>query len=164
MSPEAERNSLQNRIRHLETQLDILRRPRTTAELDELSAAQSRADHVAAQFGTTAPPPVPGEAPSSYRRRLLSKFQQHSEPFKDARLDGLPAEVLGAVEERIFADAVAAAKDPASYKPGELRAIQEPDASGRVITRYVGDAHAWMVPFMTGATVGRIVNPRELKR
>jgi hypothetical protein len=140
----SEAAALRRQIAALETQMSRLRAPMPAQERDEISAAMTRADTVAAQFGTTASQPLPGETGFQYRRRLLGSFAKHSAQFKDARIEMVDPTMIGSIEDLIYADATAAALDPNNYKPGELRAIKDRDASGREITRYVGDI-AWLI-------------------
>ncbi|MGH7058238.1 MAG: hypothetical protein ACREFZ_10235, partial [Acetobacteraceae bacterium] len=86
----------------------------------------------------------------------------HSPSCKNVRTESLGEAEIVPVEERAIADAVVAAKDPANYKPGEMRAVRFRDEAGRLCTRYVGDSLAWRQHFMTGAQVGRIKSPGEI--
>jgi hypothetical protein len=106
-------------------------------------------------FGDRASPPLAGERPIDYRRRLAARFQKHSERFKETRFDTMDPNTLGVMEDLIYADAVAAAKAPGGAStPGQLIPIQERDSAGRMITRFVGDIGAFMAPFTSpGATV-----------
>ena len=97
----------------------------------------------------------PGERPIDYRKRQLGRFQKHSARFKDSRLDSLDEAMLGPIEDIVYADAVQAAKSPTVGSPGRLIPIVTRE-HGREITRFGGDIGAFMAPFMTGATVGRI--------
>ena len=135
------------------------------SERDALAAAQARADSVAAMFGDRAPPPIPGETPLAYRKRQLRRFQPHSERFKATDLGPLDEATIGTVEDVVYADSVAAARAPAAERVGVLVPFEERDRAGRTITRYAGDIGAWMAPFMSGATVGKINrNPNPAPR
>jgi hypothetical protein len=150
------------RLDAIERSVARLRAPQSTEERSELAAAQARADSVAGMFGTEASAPVPGESCLQYRKRLLAKFQPYSERFAAARLDGLDSATLAPLEDLIYADAAATAKAPESYGPGELHAIRERDAVGRLVTRYVGDIGAFMAPFQSpGVAVSIIPNPKK---
>jgi hypothetical protein len=127
----------------------------------EFTAAQQKAEAVARLFGDSAPGPLQGERLQDYRVRLVSQYQKHSKPFKDANLSRIndPATLTG-VENQIFADASAALRDPSTFKPGELRAIVSVDASGRPITRYIGHAGACWDVFNQGVRhVTRFMTP-----
>lgn len=141
--------ALEAKIKHLTTEVPV-------DERNALALAQSRADSVAAMFGDRASPPIPGERPIDYRKRQLGRFQKHSARFKDSRLDSLDEAMLGPIEDIVYADAVQAAKSPTVGSPGQLIPIVTRDQAGRQITRFGGDIGAFMAPFMTGATVGRI--------
>jgi hypothetical protein len=125
-------------------------------ERDALAKAQFRADSVAVMFGDRAPVPMAGETSGDYRKRILKKFQPHSVMFKTTPFEGIPVEALGGIEDTVYADAVAAAKAPASARPGLLMPIEERDRAGRTITKYVGDNMAWMSPYMSQGATGRI--------
>jgi hypothetical protein len=130
------------------------------ADRDALARAQSRADSVAAMFGERAPQPFPGERPLDYRKRALSKFQRHSERFKDSRLDSLDDATLSATEEHVYHDAQVAARSPATPTAGRLIGRTE-RIGGRDITTFTGDPMAWMGAFMTGPQSGDFVRPQN---
>ncbi len=144
------------RIAALEAQIRQLTTEQPAEERNALALAQSRADNVAAMFGDRASQPLAGEKPIDYRKRLLGRFQKHSVRFKESRFDRLDDAMLGPIEDIVYADAVAAAKAPGVGAPGQLIPFTERDRAGRTITKYGGDIATWMLPFMTGATVGRI--------
>jgi len=158
MSESLEINRLRSQIAALGRKLDT---PMPAAERDALAVAQARADSVEAKFGTTALPPVPGETSIQYRKRMLAHFQKHSPAYRNMRAEMVDATMLDAVESQVYADAAAHATDPANYKPGELRAIQERDAAGRLVTKWVGDWHAAFGAFCSGGQVGKINDPRD---
>jgi hypothetical protein len=145
------------RLNAAQHKLDALATPPSAVERDALAAAQMRADAVAAHLGTTATPPIAGESSLQYRKRVLTPVAARSERFKgasSASLAGLDAATLGPVEDIVYADAIAAAKRPENYAPGELRAVAERDTAGRLITKFYGDIGAWMAPFtLQGASV-----------
>jgi hypothetical protein len=129
---------------------------RAPEEANAISAAQARADAIAAQFGDKVPPPIAGETSLAYRRRLVKRFQAHSPRFKDEKLDGLAAGPLSAIEDIVYADAQAAARDPKTG-PGVGRLIPHKsiDSAGRTITEFSGDPMAWMGQFMTSGRNGK---------
>ena len=135
----------------------------TAEDRNALASAQSRADGIAGLFGSRALPPMPGEAPAAYRRRLAGNFKRHSEKFKDSRFDGMDDATFAAIEEIVYADAASAARSPSRGATGVLIPIREPDETGRMLTRWTGDSLAWRQHFMTGAQVGRIKNQSELR-
>lgn len=106
----------------------------------EFSAAQVLASFTYQAFGDSAPPPLQGEGLIDYRTRLARKYQQYSKTCKDVKLESVGCPVaLGYLEGQIYADAVAALHSGGTAPPGQLVAITKPDASGRPVTRYVGD-------------------------
>lgn len=169
---EKERMEREDRARHdaqtgkiadLERQLAAMNArfvPVTAEERDGLARAQSRADGVAGLFGKRASGPTPGETALEYRRRLAGEFKQHSTRFKDKSLASLDADMLGMVEEQIYADAASTARSPERAGVGVLIPIREQDEAGRTITRWTGDNMAWMSMFMSPGRVGKIIDPR----
>jgi hypothetical protein len=68
---------------------------------------------------------------------------KHSKQFKGANLAKVhDPNAFEVVEQQIYADAMSEATHPTTFRPGELRAVATPDASGRTITRYFGDPGA----------------------
>lgn len=156
----ARHDSVKNENAELRAQLarmDAMLKGLTTetpaSERDALAAAQSRADAVSAMFGERASPPIPGETPLAYRKRLLGKMQRHSDRFKETRFDSLDAAVLGPIEDVIYADALAAGRNPTMSNVGSLVPIVTREG-GRDVTRFHGDIGSWMQHFMSGAQVG----------
>ncbi len=128
--------------------------PMSNSDRDALATAQARADAVAQMFGDSVTPPLHGESPLSYRKRLASKFQKHSPQFKDVKLDAIEGPTFDLVEKTIYADAHTAALSPAEATTGRLIPMVERDSAGRQITRFAGDIKAFMAPFMApGQTV-----------
>ena len=117
----------------------------TMATRSEFIAAQAKADRVAHAYGDAAPAPMTGETLMAYRARLASVYQKFSRSFKDSDLHriGDPSAMSG-IEDTIYNDAMTEARHPtaASLRPGELRAVKTPDASGRMITKYFGESSA----------------------
>jgi hypothetical protein len=113
----------------------------------QFTAAQAKADRVARAYGDAdgAPPFMNGESRRGYRIRLLSPFLKHSKVYKDVDPNNVQDETaFTAMEDAIYADAAVALRDPATFKPGELRAIVTRDQSGREITKYIGqDGACW---------------------
>ncbi len=72
------------RVYALEQQLRAIRDP--SRDPAEFEAIQARADIVAALHGDKAPPPILGESPLDYRKRLLAQFQGFSPQFEKTRL------------------------------------------------------------------------------
>ena len=151
-----ENAQLKERIAAMEARLSTVMTPLSAEDRNELSRAQARADSLAQMFGEDVPPPLHGEKPIEYRKRLAGKFAKHSEALKGARLDSLDAATFHVLEERIYADAQAAARSPAKMPAGRLQAHQYQDAAGRTITEYTGDIGVAFAPFISGGQVARI--------
>jgi len=147
---------LRAQLAALQTMIKGLTQETSASERDELAAAQSRADSIAAMFGERAPTPIPGESPVDYRKRLLSKYQRHSDTFATSRFDSLDSAMLHPIEEIIYRDAAGVANAPEKARAGILIARQHRDAAGRTITTYNGDNLAWMQHFYSTGEVGRI--------
>ena len=161
MSESLEINRLRNQIAALERKVSA---PMPESERAEIAAAMSRADAVERAWGrndAAVLAAVPGESALDYRRRLVRQYQQYSPRWKGARVEVIGYDALGNVEQDVYKDAAAAAQDPRNFKPGELRAIRERDASGREITRWVGDWHGAFGVFCSPGQVGYIVDPRK---
>jgi hypothetical protein len=155
---ERENADLRAAIAALQTTL----RPREPGEDEALAQAQARADSVMALFNDRAPPPNVGETPLSYRRRLLRPLLKHSRHLAaDARLDAFDSAGLGVIEDRVFADARAAADREVSRRPGLLIARTVRDASGRETTTYDGDFLAWFDPFRADGARVTLHPPRH---
>jgi len=154
-------------IDRLKAQIAALQRkidtPMPEQERNELSAAQVRADAVAAKFGeASASKPIPGETAIQFRKRLAGEYKKHSPRYRNANIEMIGDQaLLTAAEEVIYADAAAAAVDPSNYRPFEMRAVKERDAAGREVTRWVGDSWAWRRFFSDGAKIGFINDPRR---
>lgn len=123
-------------------------RPLSYADKDELASIQSRFDSLAARFGETIQPPLLGETPTSYHRRLISRFQKHSERCKNVRLDSLDAQSFPIIADQIYADAQSAASSASLSPSGGLRAETFTDFAGRKCTRYFGDIKSAFAPWV----------------
>ena len=104
--------------------------------------AQQKAQHVHEAFGDAegAPAVLNGEGRRDYRIRLLSKYQHHSNAYKNVDLNKVQDETaFTAIEDSIYADAMRAV-----FRDGELRASVTMDAANRPITRHTGrDGALW---------------------
>jgi hypothetical protein len=113
---------------------------------------QSRWNRVAQAFCDTdgADPFVNGESELDYRIRLAGKYQAHA---KNPKVKGVAltaikdSATLGIIEDAIYADALAEAKNPTTFKPGVLFPVKTTDAAGRVSTKYRGDDGACWAQF-----------------
>lgn len=102
---------------------------------------QSKAERVAQAFGDAsgAPPCVNGETEHDYRVRLLSKYKTHSSKHKDIDLDKVQdPTAFEMIEDAIYADAVHVANNPKDIPMNVLLPRVTQDATGRKITRFVG--------------------------
>jgi len=152
----SETRDMRGKIADLESRLANMTRPLSPTDRDQLASAQARADSLAQAFGDSVTPPLHGERPIEYRKRLASKFQKHSTAMKSEKLEGLSDGAFAIIEERIYADAQAAARSPAQMPAGRLMQHVRRDAAGREITEYTGDIGAAFGPFMAGGYIGRI--------
>ena len=127
-----------------------LTREQTPAERAALEAAQSRFNSVAAHTGGEgASEPLMGESPLQYRKRLLAPLAAGHERFKHSRLDSADNPTLAVIEAIVYNYAIEGAKQ---VPDGQLRAVSERDASGRLITKFFGDPAVWMNQYaMSGA-------------
>ena len=145
-----------DRVSALERQLAELRAQIPREISDEESAKyadhQARADRVYSAFGKQAPRFMAGETLMAYRKRLLKEYQGHSKDFAKVNLLAIsdPA-VLDIAEERILADALAAARSPTDVPVNELREIRSRDETGRTIRTFAGRPSAWMGEFKSPA-------------
>ncbi len=131
-----------------------LSRQPTLEERNQIAAARSRADSLYARLGRATPEWMAGEMPSAYRARLAAGLQDLSPQLRRANLDAVPDAALGAVEDRIYQDALEASRQPAANPSGTLRPRTYKDTTGHTVTEYFGDPMAWMSAFMAqGATV-----------
>jgi hypothetical protein len=118
----------------------------TDGEYHELAQAQARADAIFHALGGQAPLPLRGEKSDSYRRRITALLKEHSSKYKDVNVSAISdAALYSAVEETVYADAMAFASSPATAAAGTLRAITDSRSSpGHTITTYVGEPRVWM--------------------
>jgi 8-oxo-dGTP pyrophosphatase MutT (NUDIX family) len=105
-------------------------------------AAQEKAERVSLAFGDSAgaPRPMHGETLNQYRRRLLSKHQKHSADWKGTDLSKINDDgALAVIEDKVYSDAMKAAKSAGDLPEGQLRMSIEEDETGRKIRRFYGD-------------------------
>lgn len=127
--------------------LKALIRPVPEDEARSLAEEQVRADAVYAAHGSAASRPMQGESLLGYRRRLAEGMQKHSLAWKGIDLATLPAPALDLAAQSIYADAAAAARNPADVPEGTLREIVTTDSTGRRITSFAGEPRTWMAQF-----------------
>lgn len=149
---------LKAKLESMESRFQAFSKELSPTERDELASIQSRFDSTYQMLGEHMSAPLPAETPISYRKRLASKIQKHSERFKTTRLDSLDSSVLDEVERNILEDANKLARQPSSALPGRLIAIRKADSTGRIITTYSGDPGVWMEPFRSKGFTCKINN------
>jgi hypothetical protein len=138
-------------LESMRADIDRLERaiPRELPEAERIKfvEAQSKADRIAQMWGDSAGAPLwqNGESLGNYTRRLLGKYKVHSPTWRDKNLADVHASVLDIAETQIYADAQAAAMNPASGQP--LRENITTDRTGRKISSFIGDAESCWGPF-----------------
>lgn len=148
---------LKAKLASMEQKFSNFTRELTPSERDELGTAQRRADSVFQMLGEVVPSPLAGERPISYRKRLASRIQKHSDKFSDTKLDSLDGAIYEEVERNIYESAKSKASQSVHAGSGKLIAIRELDATGtRTITRYVGDSKAGLAPLSARGVTVRI--------
>jgi len=114
----------------------------------KMADAQAHCDSVMAAFGKSASRPLKGENLMAYRKRLLRGLQSYSDSWKSVDLKAIKDNAMLAIaEKQIFADALAASRNPGAYADGQLIELTERDRSGRTITKFKGDMSAWLNDF-----------------
>ncbi|WP_269145866.1 NUDIX domain-containing protein [Burkholderia pseudomultivorans] len=151
-----ENAELRAQIKRMDGTLSTLVKPLSIEDRDALASAQMRADSVMQMFGQNATAPLHGESPIDYRKRLASKLASHSPDMKGVKLDALDGAAFKVVEDKIYADAQVAARNPASAPAGRLIPIVSRDEAGRQITRFTGDIAAWMQHFTSPGVVCKL--------
>ena len=138
-----------------------LSRTLTPEERNQIAAARSRADGAYSMHARTVPEYLPGETPTSYRKRLADGLKDFCQPLRCTNMDGLPDSALALAEDRVYQDAIEAARRPNVIPTGTLRArTYRDEATGHNITEYFGDSASWLAPFMApGAKVKLNRNP-----
>lgn len=114
------------------------------SDRERFAAIQERADPVFQAFNDRAPPPMDGETPTQYQRRLGSKLQGHSPKWAEARLSSVSDEaMLGTILTDIYADSMAAARKGVDIPVGKLRENRQTTAAGHTIVTFDGETDAW---------------------
>lgn len=144
------------RTNAIEKRVANVRREVPGEEAAALAQAQTRADSVMAQLGGRASPPIAGETPLEYRRRMLRDIAPYAPQFKNSRFGSLDHASVEVIEPRVYADATNAAHAAADARPGVLVPFEERDVSGRLITKFHGDIAAFLAPFTLNGQSGRI--------
>jgi hypothetical protein len=130
-----------------------------------MADAQARADGVYQAFGDSASRPLQGEDVIGYRLRMITPLQKHSPVWKSsdlAKIARVDSATFKVAEDAIYADAAAAARNPASAEDGSLRQITRTMPSGHKETTFVGRPAAWMARFGGNRrSVERINTPQK---
>ena len=132
------------------------------ADYARMADAQARADAVCLAFGDSASRPLQGETYDAYRVRLLTPLKKHSPAWKDVDLAAISradAATFKIAEDAIYADAAAAARNPASAEDGALRMIKRDLPSGHRETTFYGRPSSWMSRFSGNRRCATRINP-----
>jgi hypothetical protein len=93
-------------------------------------------DSALRDVGMRAPQPVLGQTVNDYRRETLRTlkhtFLPQNHQFYKIQMRRLPSDALDGFEPQVLRACVAAANDPSHLAPGEIRAINRLDETGRV--------------------------------
>ena len=138
-------SSMATTLDQLQRQVDALKRQigPPVGDRRDFIRAQEQADPAYRAYGDSAPLPLAGETELDYRKRMLAPYVKFSKRWRGKDLQALAnSSVLAEIEAEVYADAMAEAIHPTSFRPGQLRPVCQPDASGRMITRYIGDPNA----------------------
>jgi hypothetical protein len=103
---------------------------------------QSKCDSALQPWGIRAPALVAGESLDSFRRRLLIEAQKRlpeSDQWRRVPVRNLGADVLGNVEQQVYASCRAAALRPDSAGPDGMRRVEERDSNGLVQVKWIGE-------------------------
>ena len=126
--------------------------------------AQARADSVLSLKNESAPRSLDGESPMTYRKRLPSSLLRYSQTWRNLNLSTITdSSVLSGIEQTVYADSVAALRDPAQWgsPDGELVERVELDESGRKIKSFYSSIgpRSWMSAF-SGSPARRVAGIR----
>jgi hypothetical protein len=140
-----------SRFRDLEAEIARLKaanRPLTMEDRDAIGRAFARADHAYQMLGEVTPPVMPGESPIAYRRRLAHGLRPFTTSWQNyAFHDSQQAQDFGLVEDAIYREAHAYAKNPPAGKlDGVLREVVT-TVHGKTRVEFHGDAKAPWMPF-----------------
>jgi hypothetical protein len=124
---------------------DRSRRSRDDA-LNHLAAVETAWQEVALMHGERPDRARDGEKAESFDRRMASRFRQHSPRWKDVDLCDLSSKAQRNAIDDIRKDAIAAGCRPLPGQQG-LREVKRADATGRLISEFVGDVEHALGPF-----------------
>jgi hypothetical protein len=118
------------------------------ADANEIAKAWTRWDSLYQSLGDQTPRSYPGEKPRAYLRRLADGVRKYTETFRNyAFHDSIQSIDLQLVTDRIFAEAMANAKSPATFRPGVMREVVTVE-HGKTRTEFIGDSRTAFAPFM----------------
>lgn len=124
----------------------------TIEQRQAFAAAQEQAEAAFQSFGDHAPAPMQGESIGTYKRRLASKMQTHSEKWKGTKLTSITDDAtLDVIVSDIYNDAAAVARRGADVAVGQLLPVTRRTPAGHTVIEYRGSPGAWMRP-LAGAT------------
>jgi hypothetical protein len=124
----------------------------TIEQRQAFAVAQEQAEQAFTAFGDHAPAPMSGEGIGTYKRRLASKMQSHSDKWKGTKLTAISDDAtLDVIVGDIYNDAVAVARRGADVPNGQLVPVTRRTEAGHTIREYRGSPGAWMRP-LAGAT------------
>jgi hypothetical protein len=137
------------------------RAPTSLEDERAMAEMQSRADAAYTAANRRAPPPLPLERASEYRRRLADGVKAYSPRFREVDLSNVVDAGLNVIEEQIFQDAVVHGRT-AGLRAREIKPIQNRTAAGHTTIEFVGGPEAHFVraferPARRGAQIaGRV--------
>ena len=135
----------------------------TDADYHAMADAQSRADSVYNALGKrSAPRPLEGETPATYRRRLARELQTYSKDFGKIDLGALNDDAFGTLEGKIYADAQAYAAKPDDLGDGELREVRRKSSAGHQIVEFYG-RQSFIAGMKPPTQAGRLADPKSLR-
>jgi len=131
---------LRAQIERNERQLSAMKATPSIADANEIDKAWSRWDSLYQSLGDQTPRPAPGEKPRAYLRRLADGVKKYTATFKNYVFhDSQQTIDFGLVADQIFAEAMAKAKSPATFRPGVMREVVTVQ-HGKTRTEFVGPA------------------------
>jgi hypothetical protein len=139
----AKLRDMKNELRRLEESISrrAERSPVTAADEARMLDDQARADSAYQAANRRAPPALPLEQPSAYRRRLADGVKAYSPRWQQADLASMPDDALAVVEQQIYADAVANGRTH-GLKPHEIRERLTESGGGHKVIEFYGGEEA----------------------
>ena len=143
----AKARDLRNELRRLEESI-ARRAERSPVTIDDerrMHDTQARYDSAYGAANRRAPPPLPLEKPTEYRRRLAEGLQVYSPSWRGKDLSGITDETaFTAIEGQIFADAASNGKT-FGLKPREIRERVSEGHGGHKVIEFDGGPEAHFV-------------------